>query len=57
LTALTRTTVVIVGGDPAGLMLSHPLHRAGVESVVVDNRSREEIQHTVPGGNPFDVQR
>jgi len=47
---LTRTTVGIVGGGPAGLMLSHLLHRAGIESVVVDNRTRLEIEHTVRAG-------
>ncbi|MDX6360611.1 MAG: p-hydroxybenzoate 3-monooxygenase, partial [Nocardioidaceae bacterium] len=46
----TRTTVGIVGGGPAGLMLSHLLHRAGIESVVVDNRSRLEIEQTVRAG-------
>lgn len=32
--ALTRTQVSIVAGGPAGLMLSHLLHRAGIDSVV-----------------------
>ena len=48
--ALTRTTVGIVGGGPAGLMLSHLLARSGVESVVVDHRSRREIEETVRAG-------
>jgi p-hydroxybenzoate 3-monooxygenase len=47
---VTRTTVGIVGGGPAGLMLSHLLARHGIESVVVDNRSRWEIEHTVRAG-------
>ncbi|WP_323101363.1 4-hydroxybenzoate 3-monooxygenase [Intrasporangium sp. YIM S08009] len=46
----TRTTVGIVGAGPAGLMLSHLLHRAGIESVAVDNRTREEIEQTVRAG-------
>ena len=46
----TRTAVGIVGGGPAGLMLSHLLSRAGVDSVVVDNRSRLEIEQTVRAG-------
>jgi p-hydroxybenzoate 3-monooxygenase len=46
----TRTAVGIVGGGPAGLMLSHLLSRAGAVSVVVDNRSRLEIEHTVRAG-------
>ena len=47
---VTRTTVGIVGGGPAGLMLSHLLSIAGIESVVVDNRSRLEIENTVRAG-------
>jgi p-hydroxybenzoate 3-monooxygenase len=36
----SRTQVGIVGAGPAGLLLSHLLALAGVESVVVENRSR-----------------
>ena len=36
-----RTQVGIVGAGPAGLLLSHLLALRGVESVVVENRSRE----------------
>jgi len=46
----TRTQVAVVGGGPAGLMLSHLLHVAGVDSVVVDHRSVEEIEHTHRAG-------
>ncbi|RYP84029.1 4-hydroxybenzoate 3-monooxygenase [Nocardioides guangzhouensis] len=47
---LTDTTVGIVGGGPAGLMLSHLLSLSGIDSVVVDNRPRSEIEHTVRAG-------
>ncbi len=47
---LTGTTVGIVGGGPAGLMLSHLLAVAGIDSVVVDNRSRREIEETHRAG-------
>src|SRR3954453_5301765 len=47
---LTRTRVGIVGGGPAGLMLSHLLARAGIDSVVVELRTREEIEHTHRAG-------
>src|SRR6186997_2441116 len=47
---LTNTKVGIVGGGPAGLMLSHLLARDGINSVVVDNRSRLEIEQTVRAG-------
>jgi p-hydroxybenzoate 3-monooxygenase len=46
----TPTTVGIVGGGPAGLMLSHLLAQAGIDSVVVDNRTRLEIEQTVRAG-------
>jgi p-hydroxybenzoate 3-monooxygenase len=45
-----RTPVAIVGAGPAGLMLSHLLHRSGIESVVIDNRTHEEIATTVRAG-------
>ena len=41
-----RTQVGIVGAGPAGLMLSHLLATSGIDSVVVDHRSRTEIEHT-----------
>ena len=47
---VTRTTVGIVGGGPAGLMLSHLLSRAGIGSVVVDIRPQLEIERTVRAG-------
>lgn len=46
----TSTTVGIVGGGPAGLMLSHLLARSGIDSIVVDHRSRTEIEHTHRAG-------
>ena len=44
------TPVGIVGGGPAGLMLSHLLARDGIDSVVVDNRTHTEIEQTVRAG-------
>ncbi len=44
------TEVAIVGGGPAGLMLSHLLHVAGIDSIVIDNRTRLEIENTVRAG-------
>src|SRR5438105_13633925 len=40
MTAKSTTEVGIVGAGPAGLLLSHLLALRGVESVVVENRSR-----------------
>ena len=45
-----RTTVAIVGGGPAGLMLSHLLHVAGIPSVVLDNREVATIETTHRAG-------
>src|SRR5687768_4717127 len=45
-----RTQVGIVGAGPAGLMLSHLLHLAGIESVVIENRSRDYVEHRVRAG-------
>lgn len=47
---LTRTPVGIVGGGPAGLMLAHLLAIAGIESVVVEIRTRREIEETHRAG-------
>lgn len=46
----TRTEVAIVGGGPAGLMLSQLLHLAGIDSIVIDNRTAETIEHTHRAG-------
>src|SRR5919199_6948843 len=45
-----RTQVGIVGGGPAGMVLSHLLHLRGIESVVLELRSREEVETTVRAG-------
>jgi p-hydroxybenzoate 3-monooxygenase len=45
-----RTQVGIIGAGPAGLMLSHLLHRAGIASVVVERRSRDYITRRVRAG-------
>jgi p-hydroxybenzoate 3-monooxygenase len=39
-----RTQVAIIGAGPAGLLLSHLLGQAGVESIVVEDRSREHVE-------------
>ncbi|MGH3356272.1 MAG: 4-hydroxybenzoate 3-monooxygenase [Nocardioidaceae bacterium] len=45
-----RTQVAIVGAGPAGLLLSHLLHRRGIESVVLEIRSRDYVQNRVRAG-------
>ncbi|MFD5214259.1 4-hydroxybenzoate 3-monooxygenase [Microbacterium sp. NPDC058345] len=48
--APTRTRVAIIGAGPAGLLLSHLLADAGIESIVIDSRTREEIESTIRAG-------
>jgi p-hydroxybenzoate 3-monooxygenase len=45
-----RTQVAIVGGGPAGLLLSHLLHLQGIDSVVLERRSREYVEQRVRAG-------
>jgi p-hydroxybenzoate 3-monooxygenase len=45
-----RTQVGIVGAGPAGLMLSHLLHLQGVESVVLEARTRQYLEERVRAG-------
>jgi len=45
-----RTQVGIVGAGPAGLLLAHLLHLEGIESVVLELRSRAEIESTIRAG-------
>jgi p-hydroxybenzoate 3-monooxygenase len=46
----SRTQVGIVGAGPAGLVLSHLLQREGIESVVLEDRSREYVEKRVRAG-------
>jgi p-hydroxybenzoate 3-monooxygenase len=45
-----RTQVGIVGAGPAGLVLSHLLHLEGIESVVLENRSRQYCEERIRAG-------
>ena len=45
-----RTRVAIVGAGPAGLMLSHLLHLAGVSSIVLERRDRAYVVARVRAG-------
>jgi p-hydroxybenzoate 3-monooxygenase len=45
-----RTQIGIVGAGPAGLLLGHLLHLNGIDSVIVENRSREYVIDRVRAG-------
>ena len=45
-----RTQVAIVGAGPAGLTLSCLLAKAGIESVVLENRSRRYVEARIRAG-------
>jgi p-hydroxybenzoate 3-monooxygenase len=45
-----RTQVGIVGAGPAGLVLSHLLYLNGIDSVVIENRSRQYVEERVRAG-------
>jgi p-hydroxybenzoate 3-monooxygenase len=45
-----RTQVGIVGAGPAGLLLSQLLHVAGIETVILERRSREYVEGRVRAG-------
>ena len=50
MTTTLRTQVGILGAGPAGLLLAHLLHKAGIDSIVIDGKSRDEIENTVKAG-------
>jgi p-hydroxybenzoate 3-monooxygenase len=50
MTTTVRTRVAIVGAGPAGLLLSHLLAQSGIESIVIDRRTRDEIESTIRAG-------
>ena len=45
-----RTQVGIVGAGPAGLLLAHLLRLDDIQSVVLETRTREEIEATIRAG-------
>jgi p-hydroxybenzoate 3-monooxygenase len=47
---MARTQVAIVGAGPAGLVLGLLLERAGIESVILESRSRVYVEQRVRAG-------
>ncbi|MEP7046989.1 MAG: 4-hydroxybenzoate 3-monooxygenase [Ilumatobacteraceae bacterium] len=45
-----RTKVAIVGGGPAGMLLSHLLWRSDIDNVVVEQRSRQYVEARIRAG-------
>ncbi len=45
-----RTQVAIIGAGPAGLVLGHLLHLRGIESVILEVRSRKYVEERVRAG-------
>ena len=45
-----KTQVAIIGGGPAGMLLSEILHRAGIDSVVLEARRREYVLSRIRAG-------
>jgi p-hydroxybenzoate 3-monooxygenase len=45
-----RTQVAIIGAGPAGLLLSQLLHLAGIESIVLEDHSRQHVEGRIRAG-------
>ncbi|MFC7473863.1 4-hydroxybenzoate 3-monooxygenase [Dankookia sp. GCM10030260] len=45
-----RTQVGIIGAGPAGLLLAHLLHLAGIESVILEAKSRAYVEGRIRAG-------
>ncbi|MBV9489700.1 MAG: 4-hydroxybenzoate 3-monooxygenase [Verrucomicrobia bacterium] len=45
-----RTQVGIIGAGPAGLLLSHLLHLSGIESIIIEIKSRKYAEERVRAG-------
>ena len=45
-----RTQVAIIGGGPSGLLLSQLLHKAGIDSVVLERQTRDYVLGRIRAG-------
>jgi len=46
----TRTQVAIIGAGPAGLLLAHLLHRAGIDAVLLERQSADYVLGRIRAG-------
>ncbi len=42
-----KTQVAIIGAGPAGRMLGHLLHNAGIDSIIIEAKGRQYIEGRV----------
>lgn len=49
-TRTASTQVAIIGGGPAGLLLSQLLHRSGIDSVILERKSRKYVLSRIRAG-------
>ena len=45
-----KTEIGIIGAGPAGLFLAHLLRRAGIPALILESRTREEVEGTIRAG-------
>ena len=45
-----RSQVAIIGSGPAGLLLAHQLHRAGIDTIILESKSRNYVLSRIRAG-------